>query len=292
MDTQSASGVAKRAKEIIEAKWWQLEKEVASKRNAWFDTPEAASLMRAKPSPRTAFDAFFLTYMGLAPSDVPVVSETEDEIVWDSVNPCPTLEACALTGKDTREFCRAVYERPTQHFLSRFDPELRFVRSYSEIRPHAAHCRESIVRVPFEPMMRIALDEARQSKLEGNKGYGAVVTMGAEVISRAHDTAGTQRDPSKHAEVNALRLAVKKTGDPNLCGAILFSTCEPCPMCASLAVWSNITSFVYGASIEETSALGRTRIQVGVRTIVENSPACIEVIGGVLREECLQLYRY
>jgi len=103
--------------------------------------------------------------------------------------------------------------------------------------------------------MRIAIQEARISKSEGNKGYGAVVVFEDQIVGQAHDTAITERDPSLHAEVNAIRQAVKTLGDTNLCGAILFSTCEPCPMCASLAVWANVTTIVYGVSIEETAQL-------------------------------------
>ena len=173
--------------------------------------------------------------------------------------------------------------------MSQIDPQLRFLRSYEEIRPYATHCREMIVRVDFEAMMRLALEEASISRQEGNKGYGAVVVLGHRILSRAHDTAVTQRDPSLHAEVNAVRQAVQALGDSNLSGAILFSTCEPCPMCSSLAVWTNLTTIVYGASLEETAQLGKARIHISANEIVEKSPAMIEIIGGVLREECLEL---
>jgi len=59
---------------------------------------------------------------------------------------------------------------------------------------------------------------------------------------------------------------------------ILFSTCEPCPMCSSLAVWANLTSIVYGVSIEETVQMGKSRIQVRAKEIVGQSPVMIEVI--------------
>ena len=136
----------------------------------------------------------------------------------------------------------------------------------------------------------MALEEAKVSKREGNKGYGAVVAIGNEVIGRAHDTAITEKDPSLHAELNAIRQAVHTIGDADLSGAVLFSTCEPCPMCSSLAVWANLTTVVYGVSIQETVQMGRSRIQVSSKKIVERSPVMVEVIGGVLREECLSLY--
>lgn len=268
-----------------------IEAEVAQKRRAWFRQPDRIIARPDRPTPRQAFDLLFFDYMRLSPDDLPIVSESETEIVWQSANLCPTLEAVKALNLDTRIVCRATTEKSTQAFVSQIDPQLRFLRSYEEIRPYADHCREMIVRVDFEAMMWIALEEAQISRREGNKGYGAVVVLWQRILSRAHDTAVTQRDPSLHAEVNAIRQAVQVLGDSNLSGAILFSTCEPCPMCSSLAVWANLTTIVYGASIEETAQLGKARIHVSAREIVGKSLVMIEVIGGVLREECLALYR-
>jgi guanine deaminase len=228
--------------------------------------------------------------LGLTEKELPVVEENADEIIWLSGNPCPTLEACWQLTMDTRKVCRAAYEKSTQAFLSRLDPRLRFLRSYTEIRPFSPQCRERIVRVNFETMMAIAVEEALISRVEGNKGYGTVVAFGAQILSRAHDTTVTQKDPSLHGEMNAIRQAVQAFGDVNLSGCLLFSTCEPCPMCYSLAVWANLTGIVYGASIEETAWMGKSRIQVSAKEIVGKSPVMLEVIGGVLKEECLRLY--
>jgi tRNA(Arg) A34 adenosine deaminase TadA len=229
--------------------------------------------------------------MELAEADLPILAESEGEIVWTSRNPCPTLEACRRLGLDTRIVCRRAYEKPTQAFLSTLDPELRFIRDYREIRSHASACAECIVRVNFEATMRLAVAEAHQSRQEGNKGYGAVVVRGDRILARAHDTAVTEQDPSLHAEVNAIRQAVRATGETDLCGAVLFSTCEPCPMCASLAVWANLTTIVFGASIAETAALGKARILVSAAEIIARGPSMIDIVPGVLSEECLALYR-
>lgn len=267
-----------------------LERQVAQKRIAWFQQNRRHTDRCDRPPPRCAYELLFLDYMGLAEKEVPVVSETETEIVWLSLNPCPTLEACRTLGLDTRQVCRAIYEKSTQALVSQLDPRLRFLRSYQEIRPHANHCRERIVRVDFEGMMAVAVQEAQVSKQKGNKGYGAVVALGNRIVGQAHDTAITESDPSLHAELNAIRQAVHTVGEPNLSGAILFSTCEPCPMCASLAAWANLTTIVYGVSIQETAQLGKSRIMVSAQEIVERSPAMLEVIGGLLREECRSLY--
>ncbi|UCE59637.1 MAG: nucleoside deaminase [Phycisphaerales bacterium] len=267
-----------------------IEADVAAKRIAWFDRVHAERQGGTPVTPRQAYELLLLEYLGLSEDEVPVMLETDRKIVWRSYNPCPTLEACIRLGLDTREVCRAVYERSTQALLSRLDPQLRFVRSYDEIRPHADYCEEAIVWVDFDQMMRCAVAEARQSISEGNKGYGAVVVRGDHVLAEGHDTAITDGDPSLHAEFNAIRRAVRTSRDDSLYGAVLFSTCEPCPMCSSLAVWANVTSIVYGASIEETARAGRKRIRIGANEVADRSPGVIEVVGGVLPDECCSLY--
>jgi tRNA(Arg) A34 adenosine deaminase TadA len=269
-----------------------IEAEVTAKRTAWFDSLPAGERpsTEARPSPRLAYEMLFFRYMGLRPEDLSVLRENDEEIVWSSRNPCPTLAACGQLGLDTRIVCRAAYEKSTQAFVSRIDPQLRFLRDYDEIRPFSHYCRERIVRVSFEDMMRLALEEARQSRREGNKGYGAVAVLGTRVLARAHDTAASCKDPSLHAEVNAIRQAAHVLCDDNLSGVILFSTCEPCPMCSSLAVWANVSAMVFGASIEQTAAKGKARILIPAREIVNKSPVAIEIVPGVLEEDCLNLY--
>ena len=269
----------------------EIESEITQKRLAWLRHNRPAAGQAALPaSPRQAFEALFFEYMGLPINELPVLSETATEIVWRSLNRCPTLEATRRLGLDTRRICRAINEKSTQAFLSQLDPQLRFLRSYEEIRPYTNYCKEMIFRVNFEDMMKLALEEARASKHDGNKGFGALVVLGHEIIGKAHDTAVSDHDPSRHAEVNAIRQAVQALGDSNLSGAILFSTCEPCPMCSALAVWANLTTIVYGVSIEETAKMGKSRIRVSAKEIIEQSPVTIEVIGDVLREECRSLY--
>lgn len=267
-----------------------IESEVTKKRLAWCKQRFQTGENRPASSPRSAYETLFFDYMGLDNKEVPILSETETVIVWSSFNRCPTLEACRELKLDTREVCRSAYEKSTQAFVSQIDPRLRFLRDYREIRPHSHHCREMIVRIDFEQIMRGALEEASKSRSSGNKGYGAVVVLGNRIIGKAHDTAGSEKDPSLHAEANAIREAVRTLGDTNLCGAMLFSTCEPCPMCSSLAVWANVTSIIYGTSIEEAASLGKSRIRVNAEEIVSRSPMMVEVFGGVLKDECLALY--
>ncbi len=264
--------------------------DITQKRMAWLDRALPQKPGYDQFTPRQACELLFFENMGLARDELPVVSESPDEIVWLSRNRCTLLEACIALGLDTRKVCRPVNEKATQAFLSRINPQLRFHRSYEEVRPYAAHCREKIVRTDFDSYMRVAVQEAQLAKSEGNKEYGAVVVFENQIMGQAHNTAITERDPSLHAEVNAIRQAVKARNDPDLCGAILFSTCEPCPMCASLAAWANVTTIVYGVSVEEIAQWGHTRVPISASEIIARFPCSIEVIGNVLHDECRKLY--
>jgi tRNA(adenine34) deaminase len=272
-----------------------VEKQRSLKRLNWLTTHgypprEISPLPEVAVSPRQAYELLFFEYMGLAREQMPVVEESSDRVVWLSYDTCATLVSCLRLGLDTREVCRAVSDRPVQTFLSRLDPRLRFVRDYSTIRPHAATCREEIVRVDVEGLMRLAVADARRAQAEGNKGYGALVVIGDKVLAQTHDSGITSGDPSRHAEHGAILAAVSAWGS-DLTGGLLVSTCEPCPMCAGLAVWAGLTTLMYGSSIVDTAAMGRTRILVGADEIAAAAPRVVEVIGGVLREECDQLYR-
>jgi tRNA(Arg) A34 adenosine deaminase TadA len=296
MPDSSQSAQSSREERLIQGDFRALERETIGKRLAWLDEhgyPERDPWApdRRPVSPREAFELFLVKYVGADPRDLPIEEESAGRITWLSLNPCSTLHTCVRLSLDTRTVCRAVYEKPVQFFLSRLDPSLRFVRDYQQIRPGAPHCRETIVRVDLEDLMRQALGQAELSRAAGGgRGYGAVLVMGDQVIARAHDSTGADGDPSQHGELKAISEATATLGTPDLSGALLVCTCEPCPMCAGLAVWSNVTTVVHGSSIEDTAAMGRTRIMVGMREIADRSPYNLEVMGGLLKEECDRLY--
>jgi len=76
-----------------------------------------------------------------------------------------------------------------------------------------------------------------------------------ELISNAYDTVMQESDPTNHAEVNAIRIATRKLGRLSLRGCVLYSTCEPCPMCTSALIWAELEGVIYGASTKEDADL-------------------------------------
>jgi len=144
--------------------------------------------------------------------------------------------------------------------------------------------------VDLERFMKIAINEAGVSLREGNNGFGAVVVKDGELIAASHDREDSEGDPTSHAEINAIREASRKLGK-KLEGCILISTHEPCPMCASAAVWSGIAAVAYGCSINDTLAQGRKRMNIPCKEIFDKAGADIVVFEGVLKAECSVLYR-
>ncbi len=256
--------------------------EITQRRMAWLDQVLPGMPGYRALGPRGVYELLFFSHMGLERDELPVVAESADEIVWLSRNRCTLLEACLALGLDTRQVCRPVNEQATQAFVSRIDPQLRFHRSYEEIRPHAAHCREWIVRVDFERSMRLAIAQARLAAAEGRRGRGAVVQLEGRTIGVGHDTAWPACDPGQHAEAIAMRQALAARGEAGLCGAILFVTTEPCPACMSLAARARVTTVVYGAA-REAAGPG---VQGGAGEVAGLSTWAPEVIGHVLHEAC------
>lgn len=96
-------------------------------------------------------------------------------------------------------------------------------------------------------MMRRALLAAEQAAESGEVPVGAVVARGDEVLATAANERESLQDPTAHAELLALRRAAEKTGSWRLTGCTLYSTLEPCPMCAGAAYAARISRLVYAA---------------------------------------------
>jgi guanine deaminase len=98
--------------------------------------------------------------------------------------------------------------------------------------------------------MRQAIQLMRQAGVVDKTGgpFGAVLVRDGQVLSATGNSVMRDHDPSAHAEVNAIRAACRKVGSPNIPGAVLYSSCEPCPMCYSTAYWARISKIYYAAS--------------------------------------------
>ena len=122
-------------------------------------------------------------------------------------------------------------------------------------------------------------------------GCSIVHTKSGKTLFRALNAVAREFDPSSHAEVRAIRLAAKKLKDVSLAGYTLYTTCEPCPMCMSAALWAGVDRVVYGATIEDANRHCR-QIHIGSREVAERSDMPCPVVGPVLRERCYALFTH
>lgn len=130
--------------------------------------------------------------------------------------------------------------------------------------------------------MRAALAEAEKAYAVGEVPVGAVVVLNGEIIGRGHNLRESLNDSSAHAELLALREAAAYLGSWRLNETTVYSTLEPCPMCAGALVQFRVKLLVYGVADAKAGAVDSI-IDV-VRQLRFNHR--VEVLSGVLEEEC------
>ncbi|MGD0753755.1 MAG: nucleoside deaminase [Bacteroidales bacterium] len=131
-----------------------------------------------------------------------------------------------------------------------------------------------------EHYMRAALAEANKAFDKQEIPVGAVVVCNEMIIARAHNLTETLRDPTAHAEMQAITAATNWLGGKYLADCTIYVTLEPCAMCAGAIGWSQASALVFGATDEKK----------GYRTISDSllhSKTNVET--GVLEEECREL---
>jgi len=98
--------------------------------------------------------------------------------------------------------------------------------------------------------MAVALTLMRQAGVLDKTGgpFGAVIVLDGRILATAGNSVIRDNDPTAHAEMNAMRDACRKIGSPHIAGAVLYSSCEPCPMCYSTAYWARVGKIFYAAA--------------------------------------------
>lgn len=149
--------------------------------------------------------------------------------------------------------------------------------------------------------MKIAIKQAKKSFIKGDYAVGAVIVKDNKIIARAQETLKNSFDPvNGHAEIAAIRKACKKLKEGYIRNCIIYSTHEPCPMCATAIYWAKAKGIVYGISREDMIKHMREKgnekfawrqVDISCKDILDKTipNLNIEIIGGFMREECLNL---
>jgi tRNA(adenine34) deaminase len=136
-----------------------------------------------------------------------------------------------------------------------------------------------------ERWMREALRAGRDAQARDEVPIGACVVIGEELVAVAGNRTRTDCDPTAHAEIVALRDAARKIGNYRLSEAAVYSTIEPCAMCAGALIQARAGLLVYGAPDERAGAV-HTHFQICSSDQLNHR---VEVIKGVLESECREL---
>ena len=134
--------------------------------------------------------------------------------------------------------------------------------------------------------------EIAEKGMKNNEGgpFGAVIVdKEGNIISQGNNKVLKNNDPTAHAEITAIREACKKLNTYDLSEYILYTSCEPCPMCISAIIWSNIKKVYYGCTRKDAGEIGFRDDSIYEYLKGENK-ALIE-LKEIDRKECLESFK-
>lgn len=132
--------------------------------------------------------------------------------------------------------------------------------------------------------MKAAIEIAEKYKTP----FGAALAMGDQLFVTAANQTGELHDPTAHAEVMALRKLGEQIKKTDLSGFTLYTTCEPCPMCMSAAIWARVDTVFYGCDIPEIKKY-MDQIDLRAEELLNAGFVKISIGGGVNKSECRNL---
>ncbi|MHB0955055.1 MAG: nucleoside deaminase [Pirellulaceae bacterium] len=142
-----------------------------------------------------------------------------------------------------------------------------------------------------ETLMRQAIEMARQGIAEGQSPFGCAIARAGGLLACRHNTVLATLDSTAHAEVNALRTACLAAKAVHLPGAIVATTCEPCPMCMAALHWARVERVYFGATIQDAQLAGFHELQLPAQELLRLGNSPVQLVSGVLSDECRALFQ-
>jgi tRNA(Arg) A34 adenosine deaminase TadA len=141
-----------------------------------------------------------------------------------------------------------------------------------------------------EQLMQLAIDAARRGMAAGQTPFGCAIALNNKVVAACHNTVWLTTDITAHAEINALREACRRRQQVLLEGAVVATTCEPCPMCMSALHWARVSHVYFGASIADAAAAGFNELPISAATILAQGNSAVKLEGACLAQHCRELF--
>ena len=141
-----------------------------------------------------------------------------------------------------------------------------------------------------ERFMAAAIGAATEGIKAGQTPFGACIVRNGKIITAAHNAVWQTTDITAHAEIQAIRAACRKLDTVDLTGCVIYSTCEPCPMCFAACHWAKISKIVFGARITDAENTGFSELAISNEQMKTLGHSSIEIVGDCLRDECVGLF--
>jgi len=135
--------------------------------------------------------------------------------------------------------------------------------------------------------MKAALQEAKKAYELDEVPIGAVIVRDGSIVGCGYNLRETQKDPTLHAEMTAIRQAAEHLGGWRLTGCDLYVTVEPCPMCAGAILQARISRLIFGARDPKAGCAGSLYNLLNDERFNHST----EIIEGVMAEECAGLMK-
>lgn len=139
--------------------------------------------------------------------------------------------------------------------------------------------------------MELAIAAADRGISKGQTPFGACIVKNGRVIVSAHNVVWKTTDITAHAEINAIRLACKKLRSIDLSGCVIYSTCEPCPMCFAACHWAKIDQIIYGTGIRDARQIGFNELAISNHTMKRLGNSPVRIKAGWMRKENKALFQ-
>jgi tRNA(adenine34) deaminase len=148
--------------------------------------------------------------------------------------------------------------------------------------------------MPDEDFIRLVIKEAKTAEKQGSLSISSIITKNDGIIAKGWSSAG-QNDPSGHNDMNAIRFACKTLDKADLSDCTMYTIIEPCSMCLGCASWVGLSKIVFGAYQEDISGnsyeISNYHAEEHAKRLTPWNGKKVEVIGGVLRQECKKLMK-
>ncbi len=143
-------------------------------------------------------------------------------------------------------------------------------------------------------LLRRAIDVAQHAREHGNHPFGALLAdEQGHILIEAENTVNSERDCTGHAELNLMRLASRQYSFDDLSRYTLYTSTEPCPMCAGSIFWGGVGRVVYALSEDSLYAMtgdSPHKLPLGCRGVLAHGGRPIEVLGPAIEDEARQVH--